>query len=405
MPASDKLHILSVIDDLYFGGDEYRLLAFGRTLNRNQFDHTLVTIFSPDSDSEKRHGSLRRSFLESGIDVIHLEESHASEAPRSAGIVQSLRSGATLCRRLKKLCRVIQDRNIDVLDIHLAPANPLGLVAGLIKSRPSAITLYQTMGMEHWLHWLSGQFNLCMADRLITDSEAQKESIRRWTLRRCKACVIPNGTSLRESGFTPAQVRAMLELPADPNVRIIGQISGLIPYKGQMGLLDAAYRVLQQEPNVVFLIVGYVRGDPDYKEQLQQRASALGIAQQVKIVSYAGDIADIWSVIDIHVHASLIDSLPNAILEGMSLGKPAAVAGVGGVSEVIESEETGLIVPPGDPQALATALLRFLRDPELGRRLGRSAYARYHASFRPESMTRKLEQCFLEIAANGGKFE
>jgi glycosyltransferase involved in cell wall biosynthesis len=285
-----------------------------------------------------------------------------------------------------------------VLDIHLMPANPLGVVAGLVKSRPTMITVYQTMGMERWLYWLSGQFNLCMADRLLTDSEAQRESIRRWTLRRCTAWVIPNGTSLSESGYTPGEMRTLLGLSADPRLRIIGQISGLIRYKGQMVLLDAAKLVLEQEPDVKFLIVGYVRGDPGYREQLEQRAAALGIAQHVKIVSYAGDIADIWNIIDIHVHASLLDSLPNAILEGMSLGKPAVVTRVGGVPEVIESEETGLIVPPGDPRALATALLRILRDPELGRRLGRAARRRYTSGFQPESMTRKLEQCFLEIA-------
>jgi glycosyltransferase involved in cell wall biosynthesis len=398
MLSGNRLRILSVIDDLYFGGDEYRLLAFGQTLDRNRFDLTLATILRPDAEAHKQHGSLREEFVASGIDVIHLDEVHTFDDSGSRSVVGLLRSGGAFWRRLRKLSRLIRERNIDLLDIHLAPANPLGVMAGLMNSRPSIVTLYQTMGMQSWPLWLSGQFNLCMADRLITDSEVQRDSIQRWTLRRRQLFVIPNGTSLRKSAVTSAQMRTMLGLSTDSRVRVVGQIGGLIPYKGQMVLLDAARLVLQEEPNVEFLLVGYVRGDPGYRDQLHQKAASLGIAGQVKIVSYAGNIADIWKVIDLHVHASLLDSLPNAILEGMSEGKPAVVTRVGGIPDVVEDGKTGLIVPPGDSRSLANALIRVLREPDLSARLGDAARERYLERFRPETMTARLEKCFLALA-------
>ena len=101
-----------------------------------------------------------------------------------------------------------------------------------------------------------------------------------------------------------------------------------------------------------------------------------------------------WSVIDVHVHPSSIDSLPNAIIEGMSLGKPAVVSSVGAIPDHVEHGRTGLVVPPDDPGALAQALMQVLGDARLAERLGRGAYERYLERFTPEVTTRQVEGCF-----------
>jgi len=99
-------------------------------------------------------------------------------------------------------------------------------------------------------------------------------------------------------------------------------------------------------------------------------------------------------VIDIHVHASSIDSLPNAVIEGMSLGKPAVVSHVGAIPEHVDDGRTGLVVPPDDPPALANALLRLLADPALAARLGQGARQRHLERFTPEVTARQIESCF-----------
>src|SRR5205814_3717779 len=91
------------------------------------------------------------------------------------------------------------------------------------------------------------------------------------------------------------------------------------------------------------------------------------------------------------------DSLPNAIIESMSLGKPAVVTAVGGVPDAVSNGETGLVVPPGDAQALAGALIQVLQNPSLANRLGRAAMSRHHERYRPELMARKLESCFVDV--------
>jgi len=116
-------------------------------------------------------------------------------------------------------------------------------------------------------------------------------------------------------------------------------------------------------------------------------------------VSYPGPIGDVWQALDIHVHASLMDSLPNAIIEGMSLALPAVVTSVGGIPEMVEHEETGLVVPPDDPASLANALLQLLRHPYQAAALGQAAYRRYRDRYGTEAMTRTLEQLFATLAA------
>src|SRR6185369_5541368 len=108
--------------------------------------------------------------------------------------------------------------------------------------------------------------------------------------------------------------------------------------------------VLAQRPDAFFLICGFPR-EPGYDDELRRTAASLGIAERVRITSYMGPVADVWAAIDLHVHASLFDSSPLAILEAMSLRKTSVVTSVGGIPELVAHEVTGLVVPPGDPAA------------------------------------------------------
>ena len=97
------------------------------------------------------------------------------------------------------------------------------------------------------------------------------------------------------------------------------------------------------------------------------------------------------------MHASDLDSLPNAIIEGMSLGKPSVVTAVGGVQELVHDARTGLVVAPGDPPALAGAILRLLRCPGFAGQLGDAAKSRYRALCTPEVVVRALERSFVAL--------
>ncbi|MGA7929424.1 MAG: glycosyltransferase family 4 protein [Candidatus Sulfotelmatobacter sp.] len=106
-----------------------------------------------------------------------------------------------------------------------------------------------------------------------------------------------------------------------------------------------------------FLMVGYERSEEGYRELLFRRAASLGIADHVRVEGYPGPIGDVWNSIDIHVHASQFDSLPNALLEAMSLGKPSVITSVGGVPEVVNHKVNGFLAASNDSEQLAEGLL------------------------------------------------
>jgi glycosyltransferase involved in cell wall biosynthesis len=236
------------------------------------------------------------------------------------------------------------------------------------------------------------------ADFVITDSQIRAREIRRWMLRpNPQIRVIPNGIPPPRPERGLAETRAALGIPTDSNLRIIGQISGLVPYKGHGVVLEAAQQILKRHPRVFFLFIGFARFGGDYVRELEQKAASLDIVGRVRIASYPGPIGDVWQLLDIHVHGTLWDSLPNAIIEGMSLAKPLVATMVGGIPEMVRSGKTGLLVPPGDSTALASAVLQLLEEPDYAMRLGLAAFSIYRREYTQEIMTRRLESLFLEL--------
>jgi len=274
----------------------------------------------------------------------------------------------------------------------------LGVLAGTLTRRPTTVTQYFPSYFDRPGMRLLGQAVYARADAFICDSKALSDEINDWMYRpHRRSLVIPNGVPVPVVSRSNAEMRSLLGLPPERSVAIVGQVSRLTPNKGHRVLLRAAREVLRERPDTYFIFTGYPNEDPAYVETLKREALALGVTDRVRIVSWPGSIGDIWEVIDIHVHASLHDSLPIAITEGMSFGKPAVVTNTGGTEEMVTHEETGLVVPMNDAEALAAGMLRLLREPETGRRLGAAAQRRYHQRFRPEVMSRALENLFVDL--------
>jgi glycosyltransferase involved in cell wall biosynthesis len=388
-----RIHILSVIDDLHFGGDEYRLLAFARSLDRERFQHTVVTLMKEDRVLGEKYGSMRDQYRQSEVRLIDIGHAAGIAQSRRKSIADRVSSFREKARKVESLIHV---ERVDILDVHLSPANLVCAVGALTTKIPFVVTLYQLNTMQSPALWLAGQINLGCAALLITDSEAQASLIRRWLIRQPPVKVIANGTSSPQPVGTRRSMCEAFDIPEHTSI-IIGQVSSLHCYKGHLVLLDAAKQVLDRYPQCMFLMVGYERGKAGYREQLLRRAAALGIYDRVRISGYPGPIGDVWNIIDIHAHASRLDSLPNALLEAMSLGKPSVITSIGGVPEVIRNGVNGFTVPPNDPAQLAAKLLMLVGDPSLRSAIGREAQKTHAKYFQPENMTAKLENAFREL--------
>jgi glycosyltransferase involved in cell wall biosynthesis len=403
------ISVVSVISELRFGGGENRLLNFARAIDRRRFRHTVATVFAPNPHDRGHSGSLRGAFDEAGIEVVdlgvpHPGAVHCKGLPKVAATVQRL---ATAVARLRRL---IVSRRADVVDAHLETALYTAVPAAASTGVPAAITLYSELEVWKIADGASyraavfppiRRFNLRRCSALISDSASRLADFQRYLGARAPPMhVIPNGVQLQAPARSREEMLAWFGIPRESRALIVGQVAGLVPYKGQDVLVEAAHRLVVAGHDVRVLLVGDERVGPAYPQQLRRAAQRLGIADRLHLRSYPGDIADAWNVIDIHAHPSSIDSLPNAVIEGMSLGKPAVVSAVGAIPEHVDHERTGLVVPPGDAAALAAALGRLLEDRDFAKRLGEGARARYLDRFTPAVTARQMEGCLESLVGN-----
>ena len=169
----------------------------------------------------------------------------------------------------------------------------------------------------------------------------------------------------------------------------------LVAIKGHDVFLHATVRLAQTYPTAHFLVVG----DGERREDLQSLAIALGVGERVHFLGWRRDIPTILAGLDIVVLPTILDfeGTPLAVIEALASAKPVVATCVGGVPEVVRDGETGLLVPPRDPEALAKAISRLLEDPIMGQQLGASGRSLVCKVYERERMVEETERCLLHL--------
>jgi glycosyltransferase involved in cell wall biosynthesis len=185
-----------------------------------------------------------------------------------------------------------------------------------------------------------------------------------------------------------------------PVVALIGRLD---PVKGQREFLLAAERVARVNREVLFLLVGIIpprsRWAPfaDYYGEVQALMRRPDLRSRVLVVGWRTDLPNVMAAPDIVVQPSLRETFGRVLIEAMAARKPVVVTRIGGMPEIVVDGETGLIVPPSNPDALAAAILTLLRDPERRRAMGRAGRSRVEASFSLSQRTRRLEAIYEDV--------
>ncbi|MGE0452859.1 MAG: glycosyltransferase [Vicinamibacteria bacterium] len=200
--------------------------------------------------------------------------------------------------------------------------------------------------------------------------------------------------------FAPAaadgELRARLGAPAD--ALLVFAIGRLVEKKGFAVLVEAAAKT------GVRLHVA-IAGAGDLAPALRERAAALGAPVTLvgplghDLVPRALRAADVVAVPSVVDRAGNVDGLPNTLLEALAAGRPLVASRVAGIPEVVEDGRNGVLVAPGDPDALAAALRRLAGDPDLRERLGREARRRALSSLGWDAAARAFEECYAQAAA------
>ena len=259
-----------------------------------------------------------------------------------------------------------------IVHTFLLTASLYGRLAAILAHVPiiigTEVNIYEHKKRHHAL---AERLLMAGTDRVI----ASAESVRDFYIRQVhadaeKVDVIYNAVDFSQAAATvsAAEMRASLGIPADAPTA--GVIARLTEQKGHRFLFEA----LAKTPalSAVRLVVV---GGGELGERLARLAGELGIGSRVHFVGPRRDLGNLLAAMDVFVMPSLWEGLPLSLVLAMGASRPVVATRVAGIPEVIEDSRTGLLVPPGDAEALGAALARLFDRVDLRARLGRDARA------------------------------
>jgi glycosyltransferase involved in cell wall biosynthesis len=197
------------------------------------------------------------------------------------------------------------------------------------------------------------------------------------------------------NGIERAPVAAERPAGVPADAPLVGEVARLCEVKGQRELI----RALPQLDGVWAVLAGEdIEQGGAFRRALEAEAEALGVAGRVVFTGYRAEVDSLLAALDVFVLPSTVEGLPMTILEAMAQGTPVVATAVGGTPEVV-SAETGLLVPPGDTEALAAALRALLADRGRARSLGEAGRRRVEAEFSAQAMAARVLELYAEAAA------
>jgi glycosyltransferase involved in cell wall biosynthesis len=377
-----KRRVLSVIESLGAGGGgAERLLATTcRHLDRRRFEPAVATLFGPNPGAADFH--------ELGVPVHEL----------------ALRGPRDLARGILALRRLIRREQFVIVHTHLYYANVAGRLAswgrsGVISTLHNPDYSYEDSGTWRFrakklLDRLSGRW---INHALLAVSEEVRRDFEHH-LGFSGIRVFPNYIDVESlQGRLEELDRSALRerLGLDARAMVVLQVGRLHRQKGQDLLLDALARARREVPEMIALLVGFFDGNGRSRAVLEERARRAGLADAVRFTGPVPDVVPYLRAADIFAFPSRYEAFGLALLEAMAAGLPAVASRAGGIVE-LATDESALLVPVGDVDALAGALVSLATSPSRQRDLGRAARERSRA-FDVRLHLRRLEDLYASL--------
>jgi len=356
------MRVLHVDPERAWGGGEVQVLALVSVLAAR--GHASTVAAHPE-------GPLARAAAAAGARVVPLGIANHFDV-RAALVLRRLAPG------------------FDVVHFHTARAHAL---APLSRGRGARLVVTRRMDYVPaggpYVRFLYNR----SVDAVIAISEGVRTALIRVGVRAERIRVVPSGIDARALAAPPA-ARAAVRREwglGDDEVAVVA-LGALEVRKGHAVLLAAAAGLASAAPRLRYVFCGEGR----QAKALAGAAAALDGA--ARLVGFRRDVAACLAAADIVALPSLQEGLGVAALEAMAASRPVVASRVGGLAEAVVHEETGLLVPPGDPTALAAALARLARDPDLRARLGAAGHARVLARYTATRMAEGTLACYEDRA-------
>lgn len=295
-------------------------------------------------------------------------------------------------RFVPRLRRVLLDEGPALVHCHSRRgADTLGGAAAAWAGIPAVLSRRVDNPERPWL--AAPKYRLYR--RVVTISERIREEVIRSGVPPEKVTCVRSAVEAERWAGPGDRGRFLEVAAASEGDRVLGVAAQLIERKGHRTLLAALPGILAAVPSVrvVFL------GQGPLEDELRQEAERRGVAERVTFAGFVPDLPRILSCLDILVHPARMEGLGVILLQASAAGVPMVAARAGGIPEAVRDDVNGLLVPPGDPSALATAVVRILLDPSLAQRLGAGGRRLAEQEFSVGAMVRGNLSVYREVLA------
>ncbi|HFB52222.1 MAG TPA: glycosyltransferase [Anaerolineae bacterium] len=373
-----RKRIIFLIDGLGMGGAERLLVIYLQHLNRTRFEPRVCVL------QVKQNNPMAAEIEKLGVPIDFVPVKRLADPtapPRLLGYLRRMRPA--------------------VLHTQLEFADTLGGTAAKLLGIPTVSTLHTADAPEkgeksyrrlklRW--WILRHFP---ARVIAVSEETRQHHLRVGKLPPQKVITLHNGIDLsRFQPVSPAEIAALREslgIPAAAPVLVT--VAVLRQPKGIQFLLEALPDILQRVPETRYLIVG----DGEYREKLENIAAEKNVTDRVIFAGTRRDIPQLLAATDIFVLPTLTEALPTVLAEAMAAEKPIIASHVGGVPEMVDDGQNGLLIPPADPPALTEACLKLLENPQRARAMGKTGQQIVGERFDIQRQVRRLESLYLDI--------
>ncbi|MGH2990839.1 MAG: glycosyltransferase [Solirubrobacterales bacterium] len=370
---------MTLVDGIGLGGGGERLAREIITrLDRERFDRTLcVSRWPPGNQRAPAVAAALAELDQAGVRFLGLQRGSALN-------VAAWRSLLTTLRR----------ERVDILHAHKFGSNLWAAILGPLARTPVVIAHEHTWSFEGQpvRRFIDRHLIARRANAFLTVSrEDRRRMIEIERIDPAKLIFVPNGIP---PSPTPSgrDVRAQLGLV--PQVPVVGTVCALRPQKALDVLVRAAAALRGRFTTLRVLIVG----DGPERPALERQIGELRLGETVTLLGHRSDVPDVLRAFDVAVCSSNFEGTPLSILEYMEAGLPVVATRVGGVPDLIEPGEHGLLVEPGDPGALAKALAELLGDHSRRAEMGRRGRERRRREFDIEVTVGRVARIYEALA-------
>lgn len=360
-----RLSIVHTESSLGWGGQEIRILSESQGLMRR--GHEVRLLCPPEA----------RIF---------------AEAPAWGVPAVALPIARKQLAGLKALIDCFRANPVHVVSAHSSTDSWLSALALLTLGRPAPLVRTRHISAPVPRNPLSRWLYTRASSRIVTTGEALKRDlVERNGFPAGRIDSVPTGVD--PARFQPgdrAAARAALKLPQDRT--LVGIVATLRSWKGHRYLVEA---LTAMQPSVGLVIVG----DGPQRAALEELVEKRNLRSRAWFTGNQAEVLPWLHALDIFALPSYAnEGVPQALIQAMMAGLPCVTTDVGSIAELAKHEETALVIPPRDVQALRGALNRLLSDPLLGKKLGEAARAHCVVNFSREGMLDRMERIYTEAS-------